>query len=137
MKIRVKKIFPVFSGFRLKITILFILLMFLSGVVSNFLIYEYTLKMQMKQLREKLMTIAQMIALEVDTKSLLEIPLNEKGADTPQYKKIESELIRIRDIAPSLAYIYIMAKTEKECIFKFRIFCKYFIFIDYCETFIF
>lgn len=117
----IKKTFSTLGGFRLKITTLFILFMFLSGVVSNFLIYEYTMKMQMKQLREKLMTIVQMIALNVDTKSLLEIPLNEKGVDTSQYKKIENELIRIRDVAPSIAYIYIMSKTEKECIFKFMI----------------
>ena len=110
-----------FGSFRFKITVLFILLMFLSGVIGNFLVYDYALKSQMKQLRERLMVIAQMIALNVDAPMLLEIPLNEKGADTPQYKRVENELIKIRAVAPSIAYIYILTKTDKECVFKFMI----------------
>lgn len=113
---------PRFLGsFRFRVTSLFVFLMFLSGVVSNFLVYDYALKSQMQQLRSRLMVIAQMIALTVDSESLLQIPLNEKGVNTPQYKKIENELMRIRDVAPSIAYIYVMAKTEKECVFKFMI----------------
>ncbi|MDP2929815.1 MAG: HD domain-containing protein, partial [Candidatus Omnitrophota bacterium] len=38
-----------------------------------------------------------------------------------QYKKVEGELSKIRDVFPSIVYIYIMTKTEKECIFKFII----------------
>lgn len=117
----IKKAFSVFNSFRFRVTILFVLLMFLSGVVSNFLVYDYALKSQMKQLRDKLMVIAQMIALNVDTESLLEIPLNEKGVDTPQYKRIESKLAQIRGVAPSIAYVYILTKTERECVFKFMI----------------
>ncbi|MDP3791777.1 MAG: HD domain-containing protein [Candidatus Omnitrophota bacterium] len=116
-----KKANSLFGSFRLRITILFILLMFLSGIVSNFLVYDYALKSQMKQLREKLMVVAQMIALNIDTNSLLEIPLNEKGVNTAQYKKIESELMEIRSVSPSIAYIYVLAKTGKECVFKFMI----------------
>lgn len=116
-----KRVFFIFRSFGTKIAVLFILMMFLAGLISNFLVYDYTLRSQMSQLRARLMIIAQMIASSVDTKTLLDIPLNEKGVDSPQYKKIENELIKIRDIAPSLAYIYILEKTEKECIFKFMI----------------
>lgn len=113
--------FSILRSFRTKVTVLFILLMFLAGVISNFLIYEYALKSQIKQLREKLMIIAQMIALDIDTGALLNIPLTKDGVDTAQYRKIKSELSRIRDIAPSIAYVYVLAKTHKECIFKFMI----------------
>jgi len=116
-----KKISPILGNFRTKVTILFILLMFFSGVISNFLIYDYALKSQIKQLRDKLKIIAQMIALDIDTNALLAIPLNKDGINTRQYEKIKSELARIRDVAPSIAYIYVLTKTQKECILKFII----------------
>ena len=110
-----------FRSFRFKVAVLFVLLMFLSGFIGNFFVYEYSLKTQMDQLRDKLMIIAQLIAKNVDAKELLEIPLNNDGIDTPQYKRIASELNKIRDVVPSLVFIYIMEKTQKECIFKFII----------------
>jgi len=110
-----------FRSFRFKITVLFVLLMFLSGFISNFFVYEYSLKTQMGQLRDKLMIIAQLIAKNIDAKELLEIPLNNDGIDTPQYKKIESELDKIRDVFPSIVFIYVMEKTQEECVFKFVI----------------
>jgi len=110
-----------FRSFRFKVTVILVLLMFLSGFVGNYFIYEYSLKAQMDQLRDKLMIIAQLIAKNVDAKELLEIPLDNTGATTPQYKKIESELNKIRDVVPSIVYIYIMEKTQKECINKFII----------------
>ncbi len=116
-----KRVFFIFRSFGAKIAVLLMLVMFFAGLVSNFLIYEYTLRSEMDHLRSKLMIIAQMIAGTVDTRSLLEIPLNEKGVDSPQYKKIEKELMKIHDVAPSLAYIYILEKTGKDCMFKFMI----------------
>jgi putative nucleotidyltransferase with HDIG domain len=111
----------IFRSFRFKVTALFVLLMFLSGLIGNFFVYEYSLKTQMGQLRDKLMVIAQLIAKNVDAKELLEIPLKSVGADTPQYKKIAGELGKIRDIAPSIVFVYIMEKTQKDSVFKFII----------------
>lgn len=116
-----KRVFYIFRSFGAKIAVIFILAMFVAGLVSNFLIYEYALRSEMDQLRSRLMIIAQMIANTIDTKALIGIPLNEKGIESPQYKKIEKELMKIRDVAPSLAYIYILEKTDKECVFKFMI----------------
>jgi putative nucleotidyltransferase with HDIG domain len=110
-----------FKSFRFKVTALFILLMFLSGFVGNFFVYEYSLKTQMDQLRDKLMIIAQLIAKNVDAKELLEIPLDKDGVNTPQYKKIFGELDKIRGVFPSIVFIYIMEKTPKDCVFKFII----------------
>lgn len=110
-----------FHSFRFKVTVLFVLLMLLSGFIGNFFVYEYSLKTQMDQLRDKLMIIAQLIAKNVDAKKLLEIPLNDDGISTPQYKSIAGELKEIRDVFPSVVFIYIMEKTQKECIFKFII----------------
>lgn len=111
----------ILKSLRFKVTFLFILLMFISGFIANFFIYEYSLKTQMDQLRDKLMIIAQLIARNVDARDLLEIPLDSRGQDTAQYKKISGELNKVRDIVPSIVYIYIMQKTKDECIFKFVI----------------
>ncbi|MDD5173455.1 MAG: HD domain-containing protein [Candidatus Omnitrophica bacterium] len=111
----------IFKNFRFKVTVLFVLLMFLSGFIGNFFVYEYSLRSQMDQLRNKLMVIAQLVAKSVDAKELLEIPLDSSGVNTPQYKRIEGELNKIRDIVPSIVFIYIMERTQKECVFKFII----------------
>lgn len=95
--------------------------MVLSGFIGNFFVYEYSLTTQMDQLRDKLMIIAQLIAKNVDAKELLEIPLNNEGASTPQYKKIEDELNKVRDIVPSIVFIYILERTQKERVLKFVI----------------
>ena len=115
------KRFILFRSFRAEITTILILLMCFSGAVSNFLIYQYSLKAQLNQLRGKLMIIAQTVAISVDTEILTAIPLNKEGVNSPQYKKIEEGLIKIREVAPSLAYIYILKKTEKDNILRFII----------------
>lgn len=111
----------IFKSFRVRVTVLVVILMLFSGVLANFFVYEYSLKTQMNQLRDKLMVIAQLIANNVDSKALLQIPLAKEGQDTPQYKIVESELIKIRDVIPSIVYIYILERSQKECVFKFII----------------
>ena len=109
------------KSFRFRLTVLFVLLMLLSGFIGNFFVYEYSLKTQMNQLRARLMIIAQLVAKNIDAKELLDIPLDNTGIGTPQYKRIESELNKIRGVVPSIMFIYIMEKTQKECVFKFII----------------
>lgn len=116
-----KKPFTLFRSFRWKITFVLVLLMCFAGALSNLLVYEYSLKSQFKQVREKLIVIAQAVALTVDPEALLKIPLNKEGANSPYYKSIEEKLLKIKVLAPSLAYIYILEKTEKYGILKFII----------------
>ena len=108
-------------SFRTKITAILILLMFFAGAVSNFLIYEYSLKIQMTQLRDKLMTIAQLVADNISADKLLKVPLSKNAVDTEEYKEIKKELMKIRDISPSIAYIYILERLKEGCIFNFVI----------------
>ena len=115
------KRFVLLRSFRAKVTAAFILLMCLSGAVSNLLIYEYSLKAQFNQLRDKLMIIAETVAMDIDPETLLAIPLTKDGVNSPQYKAIESELLKIKEVAPSLAYIYVLKKTGKEKVLQFVI----------------
>jgi putative nucleotidyltransferase with HDIG domain len=114
-----KKALAFIRSFRFKVTTFFILLMFISGFVSNFLVFDYALKSQVKQLRERLMTIAQVIAMNIDADALMQIPLDASGTDSWQYKRINDNLMRMRSVDPSIAYIYILIKTENPHLLKF------------------
>ncbi len=115
------KPFIFFKSFRAKVTATLILLVCLSSAINNLLIYQYSLKFQLNQLRDKLMIIAHTAALTLDPETLLAIPLDKGGMDSPQYKALEAKLVRMRGASPSLAHLYIMKKTEKVNILKFII----------------
>lgn len=115
------KRFVLLKSFQWKITATLVLLMCLSGAVSNFLIYDYASKSAFEQLRDKLKIIAQSIAVTVNADTLLQIPLDKNGVESPYYKALEEKLLKIKDVAPSLAYIYILKKTETKGMLKFII----------------
>jgi len=98
-----------------------VLLMCTAGAFSNLVICEYSIKSQFRQLRDKLTMIAHAAALRVDADTLLKIPLDKGGENTPQYKIVEKKLLEVKKIAPSLAYIYILKATKKKGIFRFLI----------------
>lgn len=95
--------------------------MCLSGAAGNFLVYDYASKAQFEQLRDKLKIIAQTIAMTVDADTLLRIPLNENGVESSPYKAVAEKLLKIKEVDPSLAYVYILKKTETPSVFKFLI----------------
>ncbi|MCX5686462.1 MAG: hypothetical protein NTW09_03260 [Candidatus Omnitrophica bacterium] len=116
-----KRHFILFRSFRWKITAVLILLMCFSGIIGNFLIYDYTSKAQFEQLRDKLKIIAQAVAMTVDADTLLRIPLDESGIESSFYKATAEKLLRIKEVDPSLAYVYILKKTQSPGILKFMI----------------
>jgi len=111
----------IFKSFRAQITAVFILLICFSAAVGNLLIYEYSLRSQFNQAREKLIIIAQTVAMTVDPVTLAKIPLDRAGAGSEAYKAVEAKLLKVKDVAPSLAYIYILKRTEKNNILQFVI----------------
>lgn len=116
-----KKNFALFRSFRVKVTVVLVLLLCLYGFASTFFIYKYSVRAQLNQIRDKLMIVAQAIAFSIDADTLQAIPLNKEGVDTPQYKAIEEKLVQIKKIAPSLAYIYILKTTQNPGFFEFII----------------
>ncbi|MFH0838738.1 MAG: SpoIIE family protein phosphatase [Candidatus Omnitrophota bacterium] len=105
--------------FRAKVTIVLVLSMLFSAALGDFLIYEFTRRAQFTQLQEKLMLAARMSTLMVDADMLRSVPLTPDGMNTPQYKSIAQKLRRIKEINPSLKYIYTMVKTDKEGMWQF------------------
>jgi len=114
-----KKIRTILSSFRTRVTLVLVLSMFFVMGLSDFLIYNFSRDSQFNQLRERLMVIAQTASLMIDADSLLQIPLNREGVNAPQYKIIVQKLNKIKQLTPSLKYIYTMAKTDKEGIWQF------------------
>ncbi|MCF7907695.1 MAG: HD domain-containing protein [Candidatus Omnitrophica bacterium] len=111
--------FKPLRGFQVKVTLAFIFCMLLSGTLSNFLIYKYTLNSQFNDLRDKLKIIAQTAALLVDPDKLIQIPLNKKGIQTENFKVIAEKLNKVRSVNPQIKYIYTLAKTEEEGVWQF------------------
>jgi len=107
------------SSFRTRVTLVLVLSMLFVMSLGNFLIYKFSLNAQFNQLRERLMVIASTASLIIDADSLLRIPLNRDGINSPQYKVIADKLNKIKQVNPSLKYIYTMTKTDKEGIWQF------------------
>ena len=94
---KMKKSFIIFRSFRAKLTIAFILAMLFAGATSNFLIYRYAFDSQFEQLRDKLMTIAEISALTIDAATLASIQLDKEGIKSPAYSVIVQKLARIKE----------------------------------------
>ena len=108
-----------FRSFRVRVTLTLFLALLFTGALSNFLVYQFSLKSQFQQIRSRLMLIAQTAALMIDGDMIQQIPLNRDGIKTPQYKTIAKTLRRIRRISPDIAYIYTMGRTEKPGTWQF------------------
>ncbi|MDL1985747.1 MAG: hypothetical protein LWX54_16465, partial [Deltaproteobacteria bacterium] len=108
-----------FRSFRAKVTLVLVLSMLFVGVMNNFLIYKFALDSQFDALRNQLMIIAQTAALTIDADTLMKVPLNPEGANTPQYKNIVRKLKKIKEINLPIKYIYTMTKTEEKGIWQF------------------
>lgn len=116
---KIKKPFIILRSFRAKLTIAFILAMLFAGATSNFLIYRYAFDAQFEQLRDKLMTIAEIAALRVDVPTLVTIPLNKEGAESPAYVEVAGKLAEIKKAIPSIKYLYILGKTSRHGTLQF------------------
>lgn len=112
---------PILSlrSFGTKITLVLIFSMLFSASLSNFLISEYALQQQFSRLRENLITLAKIAALMVDADTITKVPLNKEGVNAPEYKSIAKTLSTIKEATPHITYIYTLAKTDREGIFKF------------------
>jgi len=87
--------------------------------LSNFLLYEHALRGSLDKLRNKLKAIASSASLNIDADMLLKIPLKLEGDKTQEYKIIYEKLSRIKEVNPSVKYIYIMTTTERSGILQY------------------
>jgi len=114
-----KKRFNILMSFRFQVAVAMVLMTVFVMGISSFLISEYSLKNQFEQLRGRLATMAQIVALMVDADTILRIPMDKSGIDTAQYKATEASLLKIRKIIPGISYIYLLKKTDKKDVLQF------------------
>ncbi|HAV42615.1 TPA: hypothetical protein DCX15_01170 [bacterium] len=104
---------------RTKIGLALIFSAFLVLSISILSVYRYTLNLQLSQLRQRLIGIAQTAALMIDGDLLLQVPLNKEGSDTSAFKVIADKLNEIRRANPCILHIYTLAKTEEPSTLQF------------------
>jgi HD-GYP domain-containing protein (c-di-GMP phosphodiesterase class II) len=114
-----KKNTLIFRSFQFRVTVAFIVSMLFISVLSNFLIYKFALDSQLNDFKDKLKIIAQTAALTIDADTLMEVPLNRSGIDTPAYKTIVEKLAKIKKVNPPIRFIYTMTKTQRDGIWQF------------------
>jgi len=105
-------IYILFGKFRTKIMLTFMAAMIVVCAASGIFLYDYTSDFVFQGLRDNLIELAEIASLRVDPEMLSSIPLNPKGTESPAYKKIEEDLRRIQEAAPSVTYIYIFKKDD-------------------------
>lgn len=109
------------NRYPVKLTLTLMLCMVIVLLLTNFLIYQFTLRAQFNLVRERLKLIAQTSALMVDPETLQAIPLNKEGIHSEAYKKVLLPLLKIKNIDPYIKYFFITQKTNKPGIVQFII----------------
>ena len=96
-----------------------ILSLFLVMGLSTLIVYQFSLEAQLNQIRERLKVIAQTATLMIDTEQLLKVPLSRSGIYTAPYKAVAEKLNKIKNITPSIKYIYTLTRTNRPGIYQF------------------
>src|SRR3990167_6491899 len=113
MKKFLEEILRPFHRFQVKVTAAMIISLVFVGVLSNVLIYQFTVNSQFNALRDRLMVIAQISCLMVDPDLLSQVPFNKDGVNSAEYKIIAEVLNKIKSYNRQVKYIYTMTKTQE------------------------
>jgi len=97
----------------------FLTLLLFWAALGNFIFCTYRLRDTFSQTREQLITIASNAALSIDAQELLEVPLQQTGDSSLTYRAIFDKLETIKQINPSLKYVYIMTTTDQPGILQY------------------
>ncbi len=108
-----------FKRFQVKVTLIIIFLISVVLLISNALIFKLTMDSNFDSLRERLKGIAQTAALMVDVDMLEQVPLNRTGIHSSAYKTLVARLNKIKQVNPSMKYLYVMTKTPQQGIWQF------------------
>jgi HAMP domain-containing protein len=103
-------IYRFFGRFQTKLIFVFVSAMIIVCAASGFFIYRHVSDFVFEKLRSDLVELASISSTRVDAETLLSIPLEPEGVQSAAYQKIEKDLERIQQAAPSIKYIYIFSK---------------------------
>ncbi|MBI3601779.1 MAG: HD domain-containing protein [Candidatus Omnitrophica bacterium] len=105
--------------FGVRVTLAMIASMAIVVILSDSLIYKFTVKSQFEDLRTRLKTIAQTAAIMINAEYLQQIPLTRQGVNTQAYAIISDQLKKIKAANPQIEYIYILTRTDAGKAWKF------------------
>jgi methyl-accepting chemotaxis protein len=108
-------------SFRFKLAAAFILLVLCILAFITFLVFEVSLLRQKSELRERILGLAKISALFVDTGKLMGIKPELSSQYTQPYKDIKLSLEKIRRTDPLIDSVYTMIKSDKENILVFMV----------------
>ncbi len=114
-----KKIRSLLKKISFRVSLLMILSMLIVLTVSGLLIHKLTLNSQFNSLRNSLMIITQIAALDIDAQTLKNVPLNRDGVHSQEYKTIAEKLNKIKAVDSQIKYIYTLAKTDTDGMWQF------------------
>jgi len=106
-------------SFGVRVTLAIVISMVILILLSDSVIYQFTVKTQMESLRNYLKTIAQTSAVMIHTEYLAEIPLTPEAINTQAYETISDQLKKIKAANPQIEYIYILTRTDQGGVLKF------------------
>lgn len=107
------------NSFRTKLTLYFLFALTLVIVTGNFLAYNFNFNSQFADLRQKLKSMSAIASLLIDADTLMSVPLNPGGVNSPQYKVIAQKLLAIKKSNPNIKYIYTIFKTDQPGVWRF------------------
>lgn len=107
------------NKFQTRVTFAFVFSLLLVTGTGSYFLYRYSLNLHFNQLKDKLLVIATTASLMIDADSLLKVPLNKEGVASQEYKAIAAKLRKIKELNPSLKYIYTVTKTSQPGIWQF------------------
>jgi putative nucleotidyltransferase with HDIG domain len=106
-------------SFGVRVTLAIIASMVTLVLLSDSVIYQFTVKSQLEGLRTYLKTIAQTSAVMINSQYLAQIPLESNAVNTQAYGIISEQLKRIKAVNPQIEYIYILSRTDSGNVWKF------------------
>lgn len=99
-------------SFRTRVTAALIGALLLVLGLSHLLVYRSARDAQFSQLRNHLMTIAQTASLLVDGDVLASVPPSREAVHSDAYRSVASKLRKVRELNPSIRFIYTLRRTE-------------------------
>jgi putative nucleotidyltransferase with HDIG domain len=108
-----------FRSFAVRITLAIVASMVTLIILSDSVVYQFTIKSQLEGLRMYLKTIAQTSAMMIHTEYLSQIPLDKEAVNSQAYQMISEQLKRIKAANPQIKYIYILTRTDGGRVWKF------------------
>jgi putative nucleotidyltransferase with HDIG domain len=107
-----KRLEQIFGSFRAKIAIMLILPIVVIVGAGDFFIIRIIADAQFSRFKSEIKGLAETTALTVEANLLQSIPMEIRGAQTPEYQQIVEKFNRIKTAIPAIQAIYVLAKKE-------------------------